>query len=67
MRKHHEMVMEELVPKATGREARLEKKKMHAEKRRNREISPGTAHTGEERGLQCGTPLIMTPLKYSAK
>ena len=46
MRKHHEMVMEELVPKATGREARLEKKKMHAEKRRNREISPGTAHTG---------------------
>ena len=46
MRKHNEMVMEELVPKATGREARLEKKKMHAEKRRNREISPGTAHTG---------------------
>ena len=35
-------VMDELVPKAApGREARLEKKKMMAQKRREREISPG--------------------------
>jgi hypothetical protein len=35
-------VLEELVPKAgPGREARLEKKKMMAQKRRDREISPG--------------------------
>ena len=36
-------VLDELVPKAgPGREARLEKKKMMAQKRRDREISPGT-------------------------
>ena len=35
-------VLDELVPKAApGREARLEKKKMMAQKRRDREISPG--------------------------
>jgi hypothetical protein len=39
----HSQVLEELVPKAgPGREARLEKKKMMAQKRRDREISPGT-------------------------
>ena len=33
--------MEELVPKATGREAQLEKKKRRAEQRRDKELSPG--------------------------
>ena len=38
-------VMDELVPKAApGREARLEKKKMMAQKRREREISPGNVN-----------------------
>ena len=41
MRKQHELVMDELLPKATGKEARFEKKKIRAEKRRDREISPG--------------------------
>ena len=41
MRKQHELVMDELLPKATGKEARFEKKKVRAEKRRDREISPG--------------------------
>ena len=41
MRKQQELVMEELLPKATGKEARFEKKRMRAEKRRGREISPG--------------------------
>lgn len=41
MRKQHETVMDELLPKATGREARFEKKKIRAEKRRDREVSPG--------------------------
>ena len=36
-------MLDELVPKAApGREARLEKKKMMAQKRREREISPGS-------------------------
>lgn len=36
-------MLDELVPKAApGREARLEKKKMTAQKRREREISPGS-------------------------
>ena len=33
--------MEELVPKATGKEARLEKKKVRADRKREREMSPG--------------------------
>ena len=41
MRKQQDLVMEELLPKATGKEARFEKKRMRAEKRRDREISPG--------------------------
>lgn len=41
MRKQQELVMDELLPKATGKEARFEKKKIRAEKRRDREISPG--------------------------
>ena len=41
MRKQHELAMDELLPKATGKEARFEKKKIRAEKRREREISPG--------------------------
>ena len=43
LHKHQEMVMDELLPKATGKEARLEKKRVRAEKRRDREISPGVA------------------------
>ena len=31
----------ELLPKATGKEARLEKKRIRSESRREREISPG--------------------------
>ena len=34
-------VLEEMLPKATGREARIEKKRARAEERRAREISPG--------------------------
>lgn len=34
-------VLDELLPKATGREARLEKKRIRSEQRREREISPG--------------------------
>ena len=34
-------VLDELLPKATGREARIEKKRARAEERRAREISPG--------------------------
>ena len=41
MRKQQELVMDELLPKATGKEARFEKKRIKAEKRRDREISPG--------------------------
>ncbi len=33
--------MDELLPKATGKEARAEKKRMRAEKRREKEMSPG--------------------------
>ena len=40
-RKKQELVMDELLPKATGKEAKFEKKKIRAEKRRDREISPG--------------------------
>ncbi|CAI8033913.1 Style cell-cycle inhibitor 1-B [Geodia barretti] len=45
MRKQQELVMEELLPKATGKEARFEKKRMRAEKRRGREISPDVAES----------------------
>ena len=41
MRKQQELVLDELLPKATGKEARFEKKRIRAEKRRDREISPG--------------------------
>ena len=34
-------VMDELLPKATGKEARIEKKKIEREKKRARETSPG--------------------------
>ena len=34
-------MLDELLPKATGREARIEKKRARAEERRAREISPG--------------------------
>ena len=34
--------LDEMLPKATGREARVEKKKIRAEKRKEREYSPGT-------------------------
>ena len=37
-------VLDELLPKATGREARIEKKRARAEERRAREISPGKVH-----------------------
>lgn len=46
MRKQHELVLDELLPKATGKDARLEKKKIRAEKRRDREISPGRSGVG---------------------
>lgn len=45
LRKHHELVMEELVPKATGREAQLEKKKQRAAQRRDKELSPEADET----------------------
>ena len=35
-------VLDELLPKATGRDARVEKKRVRAEQRREREVSPGT-------------------------
>ena len=35
-------VLDELLPKATGKEARVEKKRVRAEQRREREISPGS-------------------------
>ncbi|XP_022100803.1 uncharacterized protein LOC110984688 [Acanthaster planci] len=41
-RKHNEMVMEELVPKATGHEAKIEKRLGRAEQRRRRGESPET-------------------------
>jgi len=41
MRDHQKMVLDEMLPKATGREARIEKKRARAEERRAREISPG--------------------------
>ncbi|XP_038059539.1 uncharacterized protein LOC119730624 [Patiria miniata] len=41
-RKHNQMVMEELVPKATGHEARIEKRLARADKRRQRGNSPET-------------------------
>lgn len=34
-------MLDEMLPKATGREARVEKKKVRAEKRREKEYSPG--------------------------
>lgn len=34
-------VMDELLPKATGKEARIEKKKIEREKKRARQTSPG--------------------------
>ena len=34
--------MDELLPKATGHAAKIEKKKARAEQRRERELSPGT-------------------------
>ena len=34
-------MLDELVPKATGREAKIEKKKARAEKKRSRGYSPG--------------------------
>lgn len=37
-------VLDEMLPKATGREARIEKKRGRAEKRREREISPGNSY-----------------------
>ncbi|KAL5457582.1 hypothetical protein EMCRGX_G034855 [Ephydatia muelleri] len=40
LRKHQEMVLDELLPKATGREAMIEKKRVRAEKKRDRELSP---------------------------
>lgn len=33
-------VLDELLPKATGREAMIEKKRVRAEKKRDRELSP---------------------------
>ena len=36
-------MLDEMLPKATGKEARFEKKRIRAEKRREREISPGIA------------------------
>jgi len=33
--------MDEFAPKSTGREAKIEKKKIRAEKRRERDLSPG--------------------------
>jgi hypothetical protein len=40
-RRHNDMVMDELLPKATGgHAARMEKKKIRAESRREREMSP---------------------------
>ena len=55
MRRHHEMVLDELLPKATGREARLEKKRVRAEKRRDREISPGEREGPREGGREGGS------------
>lgn len=40
LRKQQELVLDELLPKATGREARVEKKRVQAERRREREVSP---------------------------
>lgn len=40
LRKQQELMLDELLPKATGKEARVEKKRARAEKRREREISP---------------------------
>lgn len=36
--------MDELLPKATGHAAKIEKKKARAEQRRERELSPGTTY-----------------------
>ena len=38
-------MLDEMLPKATGKEARFEKKRIRAEKRREREISPGSYTT----------------------
>eukprot|EP00057_Strongylocentrotus_purpuratus_P022144 XP_011676618.1 PREDICTED: uncharacterized protein LOC763426 [Strongylocentrotus purpuratus] len=38
---HNKMVMDELAPKATGREAKIQKKAIRAQERREREASPG--------------------------
>lgn len=40
--------MDELLPKATGREARVEKKRIMAEKRKEREVSPGKLQDGSD-------------------
>lgn len=37
---HILQVLDELLPKATGREAMTEKKRVRAEKKRDRELSP---------------------------
>ena len=34
-------MLDELLPKATGKEARVEKKRVRAEQRKEREMSPG--------------------------
>ena len=46
-------VLDELLPKATGREARVEKKRIRAEQRREREISPGTPCLGNQIDVTC--------------
>ena len=34
-------VMDELLPKATGKDAKAEKRRLRAEQRKEREVSPG--------------------------
>eukprot|EP00897_Mesotaenium_endlicherianum_P008562 jgi/Mesen1/7734/ME000407S06969 len=40
MQKEHELVIDELLPKATGREAKVEQKAMRRQAAREREVSP---------------------------
>ncbi|EDV20496.1 uncharacterized protein TRIADDRAFT_60950 [Trichoplax adhaerens] len=44
-KEHDKMVLDELLPKATGREAVIEKRKARSETRRHRDVSPGVSES----------------------